>query len=73
MIKARLSANIPENRFSTINGRTPIVGDLVVIDQGFTFPEGQAGCLVYLQNAEGNYEYEAEVYETELDESESVE
>jgi len=72
VIKARLSADIPENRFSSFNGRLPKIGDLVVIDQGFTFPDEKAGCLVYFQNSEGDFEYEAKVYETELGKNERI-
>ncbi len=66
MIKAKLVSNIPQSRFRTEIGRIPKVGDVVVIDQGFTFEDGKAGCLVYLDNEDGIFEYEAEVYETEI-------
>ena len=69
MIKARLVANIPENRFSSVAGRVPKIGDVIIIDQGFTFPDGKAGCLVYFHEQNGNLEYEAEVYETEVGEN----
>ena len=50
----------------SIDGSVPKVSDVVVLDQGFTFPDGKAGCLVYGINEAGEYCYEAEVYESEL-------
>ena len=49
-----------------MDGSVPKVGDVVVLDQGFTFPDGKPGCLVYGINETGEYRYEAEVYESEL-------
>ena len=64
--RAILKAKIPEARFRSINGSVPEVGDVAALDQGFTFPDGQPGCLVYGISEEGKGRYEAEVYESEL-------
>jgi hypothetical protein len=66
MIRATLIAAIPEERFRSIDGSTPKIGDIIALDQGFTFPDGEAGCLVYGLNQGGKYIYEAEVYESEI-------
>jgi len=47
MKKARLIAEIPAERFRSIDGSVPKIGDVVVLDQGFAFPDGQPGCPVY--------------------------
>ena len=49
-----------------MDGSVPKVGDVVVLDQGFTFPDGKPGCLIYGISEEGKCRYEAEVYESEL-------
>ena len=61
-----LKTKIPESRFRSMDGSVPKVSDVVVLDQGFTFPDGKPGCIVYGINEEGEYRYEAEVYESEL-------
>lgn len=63
---APLIAEIPPSRFTSLDGTTPQIGDIVQIDQGFTFPEGEPGCLVYLVARDGTYRYTAEVYESEI-------
>ena len=65
-VKAQLICEIPQKRFRTIDGSVPKVGDTVVLDQGFHFKSGEAGCLVYGINIHGQFTYEAEVYEKEL-------
>ena len=65
-IKAHLISEIPKNRFRSLDGSKPKIGDAVVLDQGITFKDGEAGCLVYGVNAQGQHTFEAEVYETEL-------
>ena len=64
--QAPLIAEIPLSRFTSLDGSTPQIGDIVRIDQGFTFPEGESGCLVYLVARDGTYRYTAEVYESEI-------
>ena len=66
MKTAHLIASIPPQRFRSIDGTEPLVGDVVMIDQGFTFPDGEPGCLVYGMNQNGNFSYEAEIYESEI-------
>ncbi len=61
-----LISEIPNERFCTIDGSKPKVGDIVALDQGFTFEDGEAGCLVYGVNSKRQFSYEAEVYESEL-------
>ena len=63
---APLTAEIPPSRFTSLDGTKPQIGDIVQIDQGFTFPEGEPGCLVYLVAQDGTYRYSAEVYESEI-------
>jgi hypothetical protein len=70
VIQARLIVNIPDERFRTVKGIVPKTGDLITIDQGFTFHDGKAGCLVHFVNSDGSFEYEAEVYESELGQNE---
>lgn len=57
---------IPEDRFRSLDGSAPEIGDLIELDQGFTFSDGRPGSLVYGVDSEGKYRYEAEVYETEI-------
>ena len=64
--KATLIAKIPDKRFRSIDGSVPEVGDVIALDQGFTFPDGKPGCLVYGLDKEGNIRFEAEVYESEI-------
>jgi len=69
MLKAKLISEIPKERFRTIDGSVPKIGDIVSLDHGFTFANGKAGCLVYGIGLEGKYKFEAEVYETEIGEN----
>jgi hypothetical protein len=63
---APLIAKIPPSRFTSLDGTKPQIGDIVQLDQGFTFPDGEPGCLVYLVAQDGSYRYGAEVYESEI-------
>ena len=65
-LKAILIAKIPEERVRSIDGSFPEIGDVVALDQGFTFPDRKPGCLVYGIDQNDKYRYEAEVYETEI-------
>jgi hypothetical protein len=64
--KAILIAQIPKHRFHSYDGSAPEIGDIILLDQGLTFPDGQPGCIVYGINDKGNIRYEAEVYEHEI-------
>ena len=66
MKRAHLIAQIPPTRFRSIDGSAPQVGDVVVLDQGFTFPDGKPGGLVYCTSQNGEFKWEAEVYESEV-------
>jgi hypothetical protein len=66
IIKATLIAKIPQERFRSIDGSKPEIGDIIMLDQGFTFPDGESGCLVYGLNKKCGFRYEAEVYEYEI-------
>ena len=63
---APLIAEIPPSRFTSPDGTKPEIGDVVQLDQGFTFPDGEPGCLVYLVREDGQFGYEAMVYESEI-------
>jgi hypothetical protein len=66
--RARLLADIPASRYKLLDasGRSPCIGDIVVLDQGFTDPEGQPMVLAYFPEIGSASIYEAEVYEAEL-------
>ena len=66
MKKATLISKIPAERFRSIDGSVPEIGDVIALDQGFTFPDGKPGCLVYGMDQDGKDIYEAEVYELEI-------
>jgi hypothetical protein len=64
--RAPLIADIPAARVHSKDGSVPRVGDVVELDQGFTFPDGKPGCLVYCKDHQGKYKWGAEVYESEI-------
>lgn len=64
--RTTLIAKIPKDRFRSIDGSVPEIGDVIELDQGFTFKDGEPGCLVYGVDQEGKNKYEAEVYEFEI-------
>lgn len=66
--RAKLLVTLPADRYSvnSPNGRAPQIGDEVVIDQGFTSPEGLPMVLVYFPAVGIDDLYEARVYESEL-------
>jgi hypothetical protein len=66
MKRATLIAQIPAERVHSIDGSIPKIGDIVVLDQGFTFPDGKPGGLVFCMDEEGKLRWEAEVYESEI-------
>ena len=51
------------------NRTYPRIGDIVVLDQGFIFPDGKPGTLVYCLSANGDTLWGAEVYDSELSET----
>jgi hypothetical protein len=65
--RARLLVELPADRYRILSpeGRVPRIGDLVVLDQGFTSPEGRPMVLAYFPTL-GVSLYEAEIYESEL-------
>ena len=63
---APLIAEIPSSRFTSPDGTEPRIGDVVQLDQGFTFPDGEPGCLVHLVRKDGHLGYEAMAYESEI-------
>ncbi len=65
-LRATLIAKIPEERYRSFDGSSPDINDVITLDQGFTFPDGEPGCLVYSIDRYGKYKYEAEVYESEI-------
>lgn len=68
MIRARLLVELPPARYrmNTSEGRTPFVGDVIQLDQGFTGTDGAPMVLGYCRTEAGQLLYEAEIYESEL-------
>ncbi len=66
--RAQLQAELPPKRYALDNadGRAPIVGDILELDQGFTGNDGLPMVLAYCRDKNGSYIYSAEVYESEL-------
>ena len=62
MKKAKLAARIPPERYHSLDGSTPQPGDLVTLDQGFTFP-AMVACI----GQSGETKWEAEVLESEVE------
>ena len=67
MKRARLISVVPPERVHQIDGGVPAPGDIVELDQGFTFPDGRPGGLVACFNSDGSLKYELEVYESEIE------
>lgn len=65
--RAKLLVQLPADRYRILSpdGRGPLVGDEVALDQAFTSPTGLPMVLAYFP-ASGAAQYEAEVYESEL-------
>ena len=65
---AKLLVELPPDRYQILSpsGRAPLVGDEVVLDQGFTSPDGLPMVLVYFPEAGMVSQYSADVYESEL-------
>jgi hypothetical protein len=66
--RAKLLVDLPADRYRilTPGGRAPVAGDEVVIDQGFTSPDGLPMVLAYFPALGAASQYEADVYESEL-------
>ena len=66
--RARLLAELPATRYRILSpqGRVPRIGDVVVLDQGFTGADGLPMVLAYFPEL-GDSLYEAEIYESELE------
>ena len=66
--RAKLLVELPAKRYRILSpeGRVPRIGDLVVVDQGFTGPDGLPMVLAYFPGL-GDSLYEAEIYESELE------
>lgn len=66
--RARLLVDLPSGRYRILSSenRAPRIGDLVVINQGFTGPDGLPMVVAYFPGF-GNSHYEAEIYESELE------
>jgi hypothetical protein len=66
--RAKLIAELPATRYRMLSSqaRVPRIGDVVVLDQGFTGPDGLPMVLAYFPGP-GDRLYEAEIYESELE------
>lgn len=62
MKKAKLVAKIPSERFHSMDGSAPQIGDIVTLDHGFTFP-AMVACI----GQSGETKWEAEVLESEIE------
>lgn len=66
---AKLLVELPANRYKVLSpkGRAPRIGDVLVLDQGFTGENGMAMVLAYFPGLGSDSLYVAEVYESELE------
>jgi hypothetical protein len=66
---ARLIANVPSDRVyeSCGDGSQPRIGDIVQLDQGFTFPDGKPGGMAYCMTSDGRTKWGADLYESEIE------
>lgn len=66
--RAKLLVELPANRYRLLSpaGRAPRIGDIVVLDQGFTGADGLPMVVAYFQTLAGCL-YEAEIHESELE------
>ena len=67
MKTARMLAPITLERVRSVDGTFPKTGDVVVLDQGFIFPDGRAGGLVCFLGPDGKVCWEAQAHDTELE------
>jgi hypothetical protein len=66
--RAKLLVDLPADRYRLLspNARAPRAGDELILDQGFTSPDGLPMVLAYFPALSKPSQYEAEVYESEL-------
>lgn len=69
MKTGRMLVQIPRERVRSVDGSYPRIGDVVVLDQGLTFPDGKPGGLVCFLGPDGRVFWEAEVYASEIEPS----
>ncbi len=71
--QARLLVQLPVDRYRLLSpqARIPRIGDSVILDQGFTGPDGRPMVLAYFPGI-GDPHYEAEIYASELDSSDAA-
>ena len=69
MRTARLITSISPDRIHDAcgDGSAPQVGDLVQLDQGFTFPDGRPGGMAYCVRPDGHIAWGADVYDFEIE------
>lgn len=67
MRTARLVSLPSPERVEGVHGPLPAVGDRVVLDQGFTFPDGRSGGMVVGLASHGRVKYYADLYDSEVD------
>lgn len=67
--RAKLLVELPAERYKAFSsqGRTPRIGDVVVLDQGFTGSDGSPMVLAYFPGFDDPNLYEAVMYESELE------
>jgi hypothetical protein len=69
MKTARLISLPASDRIDATGGdcSSPQIGDIVVLDQGFTFPDGRPGGMVYCVDSEGRLKWNADLYDSEIE------
>ena len=66
--KGILKVEVPASRYRLLKGdRPPAPKDVLELDQGFTNVDGKAMVLAYSRGTDGEYNYEIEVYESEIE------
>jgi len=64
---ARLVTNIDASRVEPSSANTPVIGDLVQLDQGTEDENGRPMSLVYCRNPDGSARWSALVYDDEIE------
>jgi hypothetical protein len=66
---ARLLVEVPPERYRLLSEarRSPQIGDVVVLDQGFTSSAGEPMVLAYFPSVGETSLYEAQLFESELE------
>lgn len=69
MRRARIIAAVPLERVDLTlgDGSTPQIGDIVVLDHGFTMPDGRPAGIVVCFASDGRVRWVADVLDTELE------